>query len=257
MLTRNKVKLCGQVLTHYQFQNSVMYGDGYKPDKKPDKHLTAKKPLANYYRAKNNIKDLINTNYNHDYYKPHTTKFVTLTFKENLSLNEAITYRNKFIKRLNYNVLQGKSHVLKYISIYEYQKRGALHYHDIFFNLPYITKSKLERIWGKGFCQVVKVYHSAGMADYVTKYLTKDFVEHKYFGRKSYYVSHDLIKPVYTFNEKAISEIVSLLGGQELVYQPKEYDIPFGGSVREISYFLKSRTLITDIKNKLLTADFV
>ncbi|MGX7112794.1 rolling circle replication-associated protein [Gemella cuniculi] len=59
------------------------------------------------------------------------TKFMTLTFKiqdTDFSNNEF----TNFIKRLNYKLREVKKTMLKYIAVWEKQKRGAIHYRIIF-----------------------------------------------------------------------------------------------------------------------------
>ena len=62
------------------------------------------------------------------------TKFMTLTFKDNI---QDVKYTNvefkKFIKRLNYYLYNEKKQNLKYLAVWEKQKRGAIHYHIIFW----------------------------------------------------------------------------------------------------------------------------
>ncbi|WP_452176556.1 rolling circle replication-associated protein, partial [Kordiimonas lipolytica] len=53
----------------------------------------------------------------------------------------------KFIQRLNYKM----DLKLKYSCVVEFQKRGAVHYHLLAYNLPFIENSKLAEIWGHGF----------------------------------------------------------------------------------------------------------
>jgi len=76
------------------------------------------------------------------------TKFLTLTFRENI---QDITITNKefkyFIQRLNYYLYQTKVQTLKYIATWEKQKRGAIHYHVIFFDFPFVAKEKLQDVW--------------------------------------------------------------------------------------------------------------
>lgn len=80
------------------------------------------------------------------------TKFMTLTFKDNI---QDVKYTNvefkKFIKRLNYYLYNEKKQNLKYLAVWEKQKRGAIHYHIIFFEFPFININDLQRIWGNGF----------------------------------------------------------------------------------------------------------
>ena len=65
------------------------------------------------------------------------TKFMTLTFKDNIQDISYTNYEfNKFIKRLNFNLYNDKKQRLKYIAVWEKQKRGAIHYHIIFLIFP-------------------------------------------------------------------------------------------------------------------------
>jgi hypothetical protein len=52
--------------------------------------------------------------------------------------------------RLNYHI----GHALKYVSVVEFQKRGAVHYHAVFFNLPFIVNDELAAIWSHGFIKI-------------------------------------------------------------------------------------------------------
>ena len=86
------------------------------------------------------------------------TKFLTLTFRENI---QDITITNKefkyFIQRLNYYLYQTKVQTLKYIATWEKQKRGAIHYHVIFFDFPYVAKEKLQNLWTHGFIKINRI----------------------------------------------------------------------------------------------------
>lgn len=125
------------------------------------------------------------------------TKFVTLTFKENI---EDISITNeefkKFIKRLNYYLYKTKKQCIKYIATWEKQKRGAIHYHVIFFDFPYIKNKKLEEIWMHGFIRINKidVDSKGNRGRYVSKYFGKDLdlKEHK---KKAFFKSQNLKLP--------------------------------------------------------------
>ena len=105
----------------------------------------------------------------------------------------------KFIKRLSYYHTGRNTNDLKYIAIPELQKRGAWHFHIIFFNLPYTEwsdlvhdrevynekKEELEEsgaLWGMGTVGIEAVEHdedkegnTGKIASYVTKYLSKSY----------------------------------------------------------------------------------
>ncbi|PAF16988.1 Rep protein [Terribacillus saccharophilus] len=126
------------------------------------------------------------------------TKFMTLTFKVN-EQDIAVTNLefNKFIKRLNYTLYKEKKQRLKYLAVWEKQKRGAIHYHVIFFNFPFIKIKDLQTIWGHGFVKLNKidVDSQENRGRYVSKYFSKDLEvrEHK---KKAFFKSQNLKTPI-------------------------------------------------------------
>lgn len=151
------------------------------------------------------------------------TKFLTLTFKENI---QDITITNKefkyFIQRLNYYLYQSKVQTLKYIATWEKQKRGAIHYHVIFFDFPYIPKEKLQELWTHGFIKInrIDVDSKENRGRYLSKYFGKD-LELKEHKKKAFFKSQNLIMPL---EEKLMltSDIIKDLSQENIVYQ-KEY----------------------------------
>ena len=151
------------------------------------------------------------------------TKFVTLTFRENIQ-DIAVTNREfkYFIQRLNYYIYQTKTQLLKYIATWEKQKRGAIHYHVIFFDFPYIAKEKLQSLWSNGFIKInrIDVDSKENRGRYLSKYFTKDLdlKEHK---KKAFFKSQNLKMPKET---KLIltDEILRDLQKENIIFQ-KEY----------------------------------
>lgn len=128
------------------------------------------------------------------------TKFVTLTFRENI---QDVSFCNvefgNFIKRLNYRLYKQKKNLLKYLAVWERQKRGAVHYHVVFFDLPYIKKSVLEETWSNGFIKInrVAVDSRENVGRYISKYFTKN-VEEKTYKQKAFWKSQNLKVPKVT-----------------------------------------------------------
>lgn len=151
------------------------------------------------------------------------TKFVTLTFRDNI---QDITVTNRefkyFIQRLNYYIYRTKTQLLKYIATWEKQKRGAIHYHVIFFDFPYIAKEKLQNLWSHGFIKInrIDVDSKENRGRYLSKYFTKDLdlKEHK---KKAFFKSQNLKMPKET---KLIltDEILRDLQKENIIFQ-KEY----------------------------------
>jgi hypothetical protein len=157
------------------------------------------------------------------YYPP---AFITFTFKENLSdpksANKIFTL---FIKRLNFNIHKSKKSVLKYITVTEFQKRGAVHYHCIFFNLPagLVEHERMTRriaaVWERGFIDVKNEFNVEGMVRYLTKYMVKSFDDPRLDGKKRYFGSRELLLPIEIKDQKLARKILGKLSDTNKVYE--------------------------------------
>jgi hypothetical protein len=109
---------------------------------------------------------------------PDLNTLVILTFKENISdLSEANSIFKNFIKRLKRQVPN-----LKYLAVPGFQARGVVHYH-VLFNFEGESK-KLANIWGQGFVMINKIKNVNFFHDYVTKYISKEFIDLRFFGMR-------------------------------------------------------------------------
>lgn len=137
-----------------------------------------KRKQKHYEQARWDIARIVDCNFD------NKTKFVTLTFKENIQeiliTNREFKY---FIQRLNYYLYHTKTQLLKYLATWEKQKRGAIHYHVIFFDFLYIAKEKLQNLWSHGFIKInrIDVDSKGNRGRYLSKYFGKDLdlKEHK------------------------------------------------------------------------------
>ncbi len=100
-----------------------------------------------------------------------------------------------------------KSKDLKYLCVPEQHKDGAWHFHAIISNignLAMIDSGKTDST-GKaifnikdfrlGFSTATKVSDTSKVSSYISKYITKDLVEHT-FNKKRYWVSKNLNRPI-------------------------------------------------------------
>ncbi len=194
------------------YQEFVSYLDGIKKNRELQKISNKEKSLC---RAKNKVFDLVRCN--HNQYNEYT-KFVTLTFKDNITdFDLANKEFNNFVSRLNYYVFGSKKRKLVYLGIREPQERGAIHYHIVFFNLPYLPKNILDNLWRQGdrACSIEKARENnldevEDVAKYVTKYMTKNFWSENpkdkkktfYFdfevwgNKKAYFTSKNIKRPI-------------------------------------------------------------
>ena len=99
---------------------------------------------------------------------------------------------------------------LKYSTVIEFQKRGAVHYHCVFYNVPYVPNllHVLRNIWSHGSVDFSKVRRIKSMGSYLTKYMTKSNDDQRLNGKKSHFSSRGLKKPLVFRDEFKIADIL-------------------------------------------------
>ena len=170
-------------------------------------------------RAREKVRRIINAN-------PQLKKFLTLTFAENVTdIDFAHTALDRFIKRLN-----RKYRGFQYVCVPEFQKRGAVHFH-LLCNLPYVDVNELAKLWGHGFIKLNRIDNVDNVGAYVTKYMTKENMDERLIGRRSYSMSRGLNAPqVYTDEKQIEAELESLENVQRV--QTSTYESEYYGIVR-------------------------
>lgn len=252
--THQKMVISGSFFEVYHYQQPVPYGP--RSSKRNGKERTtgesAKIITYSIYHSKRSVRRWIQGNawqWRDKQNRLYIPKFVTFTFKENVTELSMAHYQfMKFIKRLNY-YLGSKESILKYIVIVEFQKRGAIHYHCLFFNLPYIERvyDEMRRIWSHGFINFQTVDNVKNLASYVTKYMTKGLGDERLFGRKRYFVSHGLNKEMSIRIERTINDVLRAIPHDIEPYRaswPSEYF----GKVEYEKYDLGPGKNITDLQ---------
>lgn len=156
-------------------------------------------------------------------------KFVTLTYRENVM---DIDYSNgeftRFIKRLGRKMGQK----LEYVAVIEFQERGAIHYHVLFFNLPYVPKEDLYEVWRNGFVQINRVDRIEDVGAYMVKYMGKGTADERLRGEKSYFCSRGLRKPLEVREVEVICRIMGMVGDLRRAYVREYYSEECGGRIK-------------------------
>ena len=182
------------------------------------------------YKARRDIERLSFTNFDNGF-----TSLITLTYRENCTdIKLANRDFSKFIQRLKY-VLDKFSYpypgfTLKYICKPEFQERGAIHYHFVcnLRSFPFAKKNvidwkaqgslpatwderyNLHDIWkgkigGKGAADLEQIeYGMVSVVSYLTSYMTKGDDVEQFAGRRSYFPSTTLEKPIKKYGNDAI-----------------------------------------------------
>lgn len=231
----------------YFYQKGYIKGFELKESEKENKGRLGGEKSLNYAlhreqvlkRAKTNLRRQINSNHG-QYGKELTSKFVTLTYRNHVT--DFVTANKDFllfIKRLNYKVFNVKKAILAYTCVPEFTKIGRIHFHVIFYNLPFIKASDLADVWGKGFVKINSIDDVDNVGAYVSSYLTK-VDDERLQGKKSYFSSRGLLKPLEVTNKNEVIKIwASLPQGSE--NYNASYETEQFGRIDYIQYNLNSK----------------
>ena len=213
----SKVVISGDILEFYNYSVPIL--EGYIEKKKgssgrqaiadeKDKKINREKVLS---RARRDLRRLINTNIR------DISKFMTLTFADNIQDFDVANYEfKKFIQRLSYE-LHTK---VEYVCVPEFQKRGAIHYHVLMFNVPYIASKRLRELWGQGFIRINKIDSVTNVGAYICKYMQKDFdTDDRLMGKKCYFSSRKLEKPVVIKDKDLVKSVEDSMQSQLPTYE--------------------------------------
>jgi len=94
-----------------------------------------------------------------------------------------------------------KGREFRYIAVPEFQKRGAVHFHCLIWGLneeieEERTTRYFQRLWLRGFVDGLVTDGSPKLAGYLAKYLSKTMSDIRLAGKKAYYSSRNILRPV-------------------------------------------------------------
>ena len=245
-----KIIYSGDVIEVYEYDKGYLKGyennnadTGRKSDYKSENYEEHRKQVLQ--RAKKNLRRLINANVG-QYGKEFTAKFLTLTFKDNVKDLDKANYEfEKFIKRLNYHCFGTKKANLKYTCVVEFQKRGAIHYHVIIYNMPYVKANDIANVWGNGFIKINKIDDIDNVGAYVSEYLGQaekgqghDIEDDRLRGKKSYFSSKGLFKPIEITDKKIVEQVAFALPLENLTYSAT-FENEYLGNITYKQYNIK------------------
>lgn len=248
----HKKVVSGNVTEIYSYENGVKVGEQMPAGhnvKKDTEEITEEERQArdkqnlqrSLSRTIRNLRRSINANVGvwGDYFP----KFMTLTFKQNVKDHKTANDEFKrFIQRLNYRVFK-KTSGLKYTCVVERQKRGAIHYHVIFYNLPYTPFNELLDVWQNGSEQrglrINAIEEIDNVGSYVTKYISKEIRALKdgkggerEKDKKIYFQSRGLKKPSEEkITEDEIKKVMKNLSKADKIFQ-SEFENEYVGKIK-------------------------
>jgi len=189
-------------------------------------------------RAKKSFRRLVRSNLLGE--RPH---LLTLTMLDIVPIESAYVCFTAFGQRLR----KFYRAPLAWVSVPEFQKRGAVHFHVLVWGLPYDEATteratrRIQNLWGYGYVDLVPTDGSPKIASYLAKYMSKSMSDLRLSGKKAYCSSRNLLRPVST----AIASEVDALSaewGLDVDISPqveRSYGTLFLGRCEFKSYSLK------------------
>lgn len=219
----------------------------YKKDYKEIQEKTKKVDFKNVIRSKLKCQRLIKAN------DKVWKSFITLTFKENIT-DLSLAYKILY-KKLHYIKTRIKKD-FKWVCIPEYQKNGRVHYHLI-TNIELNDKKLVSiqkyngnlfyhlKIWeniGYNCIQTIKDKEgndNKKICGYISKYMTKQYIEDTFYNKNRYYCSQNLNKPkeyyVDSTSDRGIQILKTLIYNNELIYS-NNYNDTFENNIQFLEF---------------------
>lgn len=178
-------------------------------------------------RTRKSIRRLINAN---DF-----NIFLTLTFNRDVTHAEAGYEIKKFNQRM-----KRQFENWQFLGVAEYTKKGRLHFHLVaripenwYYKMLPVYKGnnsfndEWAGLWGNGFAWIQKIRCIASAGSYVSKYLTKEGLDERFFNKKAYYRSRFLELSTIVENYVVDLYLAYAHNSSKVVFQG-EFDSPRG-----------------------------
>ena len=191
------------------------------------------------YRTAYNLKLLIGANLS----ELQSSFFLTFTYQHRQTdLSQARKDYKAFIGDLR-SVLQKE---IRYICVFEFQKRGSLHFHALVWGLPKSiciaerATRFIHSFWNLGYVDVIATDDNFKLASYVSKYLIKNLDNVDTFRKKFYITSKNILRPVI-YDDVYISGLYFGECGVDLnqyeLLKERKYLSVWCGEIREYDYY--------------------
>jgi hypothetical protein len=120
----------------------------------------------------------------------------------------------------------------------EFQKRGAVHFHALYWGLPEALFRKeretrtLSRLWGHGFVFLKETDGHEKLAFYLAKYFTKAYQDPRLRNQKSYVASRNVKRPIVQKGPFIMSMVLDEYGVTEEPLVDRTYTTKWLGEGR-------------------------
>jgi len=248
----NKAIIVGNYLDLYQYEHRPRNIDGQltrgrtRPtrseslpsDREDVRESFTKRRKDNTRRSSLAFVRIVKSNLGHS----ENPLLVTLTYRKN-ETDLTVGYRDFhiFIK-----TLRGKfGSDFKYVAVPEFQKRGAVHFHALFWGLPseLVLSERgtrtVHKAWGWGYVFLKHTDGNEKLSHYLAKYMAKAFSDFRSVGRRAYVASRNINRPIVLSDFSPVWPVLEDWCGDNPALQTKEYLTQYLGKGRFTRYKIK------------------
>jgi len=221
-----KITVSGHYLEIKEYEKTINKVRRFKAKKrtyKSDRGLRFNSP-SSISRKKQNFLRLVRSNLD----GVNAPALFTLTMFEVVTIRSAYKAFLVFIRRLRKRFKKS----FRYITVPEFQERGAVHFHMMIWGLPVesIINERGNRfyqsLWQRGFVDCIPTDGSIKIAGYLAKYLSKSLSDDRLYSEKAYRASGNILRPVQLPFNSAINH-VSEIWGVDLLTTPPCFDVEY------------------------------
>jgi hypothetical protein len=202
--SNKRVIISGDILELYDYKQPYFYNWIKGKPTIRGGSLPDSKRKDNIQRSMATIRRLIHCNQINQIEKP---KFLTLTYADDIKeLDIANPHFSEFT-----NEVRNKYGDLQYIAVPEFQPVSQrVHYHALYFNMPFVSdfKQAMLDLWPHGSTKIEAVRSMKAMPRYIGKYMTKSLGDKRTIGRKSYFSSRNLQRPIVIHDQKRATDML-------------------------------------------------
>jgi len=171
--------------------------------------------------------------------------FVTFTYARNQkSLDIGYADFNYCIK----NLRKAYGKVFSYIAVPEFQRRGAVHFHTLFWSLPstqllqerqsYNLSPELSKHWRYGFVYLKATDGNEKLGYYLSKYMAKAFQDKNLSGHKSYVCSRNVLRPIVGSGFENSAFVLDAWGVDNYPFKTSQYMTQYLGQAKKSIYYI-------------------
>jgi len=254
----SKAIFSGDLIEKYEYE----YGPPVRNVKKPGRGKIAprlvstqkereanleRRRASSIIRSRQSFHRLVRTNLQKG--KPY---LLTLTMLQVVDLAAAYGIYHEFTQRFRRVI--GKDSA--WIAVPEFQKRGAVHFHILIWDLPYeLGKTerdtrRIQNLWREGYVDCIPTNGSPRLASYLGKYMSKAMQDPRLLGKRAYSATRNVLRPV-SLNTKTSIDAASEAWGLTRDTLPtikREYDAKWMGKCVYTAYSVVGKDISDNIR---------